>query len=137
MQAYKGPLHFAFVFQIPLARKKCKSIFSPSQKVLDPITIAYWLHQNDFEKLEDETSVKTLIFEELEIDDYSLIAFIKKFPQATNIHLAYCPKLTDNGINQMLREFSGKLRRLDLTGCKQITDKAFDFAENTSPCLKN
>lgn len=122
---YTGPQNWAPVFQIPLARQGEAQIFMPNQKRLDPKSVAYWLHNRDYQNLKPQTGILTILADSNgALNDDNLIEFVQKFPKTLAISLYNCPNVTDHGIISLLKACPD-ISKLDLTGCPHITENLF------------
>jgi hypothetical protein len=122
---YTGPHLWAPIFQIPLARQGVAKIFAPSQERLDPKSVAYWLHQSDYQHLQPQASIRTILADSnAKLTDANLVEFMEKFPEAETLSLYNCPNVSDKGIICMLQACP-KIKTIDLTGCPRITDSLF------------
>ena len=122
---YTGPNLWAPIFQIPLARQGVAEIFAPSQKRLDPKSVAYWLHHNDYRHLKPQTSIVAILADSnAELTDANSVEFAQKFPEATALSLYICPNVSDVGIIELLKACP-KIRTLDLMGCPHISESLF------------
>ena len=119
---YTGPTAWASVFQIPLARKGVEILFTPRMEVLDPETVACWLHRNDYERLSPQSTIQVILADHTLIDDARLLTFMTKFPRASTLSLHGCPHITDAGILALLEQHP-HIKSLDLTACPGITDQ--------------
>ncbi len=120
---YTGPQLWAPIFQIPLARQGVPNVFT--QKRLDPKSVAYWLHQNDYQHLKPQTSVLTILADSNEkLTDENLVEFVKKFPETVGLSLYNCPHVSDTGIINLLKECP-TIKNIDLMGCPHITESLF------------
>ena len=77
---YTGPNLWAPIFQIPLARQGVAEIFAPSQKRLDPKSVAYWLHHNDYRHLKPQTSIVAILADSnAELTDANSVESLRNF----------------------------------------------------------
>lgn len=131
---YTGPVAWAAAFQIPLARQGVAEVFASRMKILDPKSVAYWLHNDEYKKLAPQPAIKTVFADSnAALNDANLAAFVQKFPQATSLSLYNCPNVTHRGILSLLKACP-QIRVLDLTGCHGINEGL--FFENESDLLK-
>lgn len=122
LSLYTGLSIWAAAFQIPLVRKGVDQIFGPNMTILDPKSVAYWLHANDYKKLKSQKSITTIQGDSNgALNDGNLVEFVKKFPETTTISLYNCPNITNAGIITLLKTCP-KIQVVDLTDCRQITD---------------
>jgi len=122
---YTGPQIWASLFQIPLARQGVAQIFPSHHKRLDPLSVACWLHANDYQHLRPQNGIGTIVADcNAALNDDNLIAFVQKFPRAKTISLYHCPNITDQGIVNLLKAFPD-IKTLDLTGCRHVTADLF------------
>lgn len=124
-ERYTGPLTWAPAFQIPLARQKATMIFTPRMNTLDPKSVAYWLHNRDYEHLAPQEAVRNILADSnAGLTDDNIVEFLQKFPGAQAVSLFNCPNVTSEGIIKLLKACP-KIRTLDLTGCPHITEALF------------
>lgn len=123
---YSGPYIWAAAFQIPLARAGVDQVFGDNHKTLDPKSVAYWLHQDDYTLLQQpQTPITTIIADyNVGLNDENIVAFVKKFPNTTSLSCYGCPNITNKGINDLLKACP-KLN-IDLSGCPKIEGAAFE-----------
>jgi hypothetical protein len=136
-QLYTGPMIWAAAFQIPLARMDVSEIFPPQRNVLDPKSVAYWLHSQDYKKLTKEPAITTIQADSnASLNDDNLVEFAQKFPNLIALCLYNCPNVTQVGIIKLLQACP-KITTLDLTGCSHISDELFfgDGHAVTLECL--
>ena len=127
---YTGPQIWSAVFQIPLARLGFDKIFH-NQKILDPKTVAYWLHAEDYKHLKPQESITTILADSNEsLNDNNLVEFIKKFPKTRTLSLYNCPHITNQGVINLLKAFP-TIKILDLMECSHI-DKALFFPDDNT-----
>jgi hypothetical protein len=132
---YTGPVAWAAAFQIPLARQGVAEVFTSRMKILDPKSVAYWLHNDEYKKLAPQTAIKTIFADSnAALNDANLAAFVQKFPQATALSLYNCPNITHQGILSLLKACP-QIRVLDLTGCHGINEQLF-FENDSANLLK-
>lgn len=122
---YKGPILWAAVFQIPLARMGISGIFASPKETLDPKSVAYWLHLKDYRHLKSEPAITTIKADfNAALDDETLVDFVQKFPNVTSLNLSHCPQITHRGVIRLL-EACPKIHTLDLTDCANVTAELF------------
>lgn len=122
---YTGPLEWAFIFQIPLARRGEKNIFEPSHTLLDPQSVQFWLYRQDYMHLEPQLSIRTIYADNnAALNDQNLPLFISKFPKVQTISLHNCPHITTQGVIKML-SLVPDLKKLDLSSCPGINPHLF------------
>lgn len=128
---YKGPVIWAPLFQIPLARKSVSQIFPAHQRFLDPKSIALWLHQSDYLYLSPQDSIIEIFADSnAALNDNNLIPFFQKFPRAKKISLSNCPAITNEGVINLLKACP-QITHLDLSHCLQITEQFLSDKEST------
>ena len=135
-ERYTGPLTWAAAFQIPLARNNREApIFIPGMNRLDPKSVAFWLYYSDYELLEPQEHVTTVLADSnAELTDGNIVEFMQKFPNTRALSLYNCPLVTTDGIVRLLKACP-QLRTLDLTGCPHITEDLF-FGDGNLELLK-
>lgn len=120
---YTGPSDCARVFQIPFAAAGHKAVFSDHDIVMDPYSANAWLKNDNYKNIELAPSFQTVLMDYSEFinDDY-VIEFMKKFPNAKLFSFCCCPNLTNAGLQKIFTYLAeSKIKRLDFTGCAQIT----------------
>lgn len=133
---YTGPIAWAALHQIPMARQGIHQIFRDKDKILDAKSVAYWIHANDYVKLEPQPSIEAIFADSnAELNDGNLVDFVSKFPNAKIVSLYNNPNITDAGIAHLVSKCP-KIRILDLTGCKGISSELFYFGDNYLNALK-
>lgn len=133
---YTGPIIWAPVFQIPLARQKEKSIFTAKMNTLDPKSVAYWLYNSEYKALELQTAVRYIVADSnAGLTDDNIVEFMQKFPKTCFLSLYNCPNLTSNGIIKLLKACPDILS-IDLTDCPQITEDLFSGKGNLAVLQK-
>lgn len=135
-QLYTGPKHWSALFQIPLAKAGESQIFHSSQTSLDPKSVSYWIHNENYKHLSNAKSnhIETVLAEQNEeLTDDHLVNFMKNFPKANMLSLYQCPNITSTGIVDMLKACPN-IKILDLTDCPKIKHDLF-VGDGNFQCL--
>ncbi len=123
LSLYTGLHMWATRFQIPLARSGVAEVFAPHHLVLDPYSVACWLHKNDYQHLQPQTAVQTVIADSsAQLNDDNIVEFLQKFPNIQELSLHNCPGITNVGLKALI-EACPQLKKIDLTSCLGITNE--------------
>ncbi|MCE2982109.1 MAG: hypothetical protein LW832_00955 [Parachlamydia sp.] len=128
-ELYTGLPLWATLFEIPLARLGTEEAILPNHTVLDPLSVTYWLYQNDFRLLATpQLGVQSIVADACEyVNDDNLIEFLLKFPNAREVSLYNSPHITDQGIAALI-EACPQIEKIDCSGCLHVTDALFNAA---------
>ena len=123
-ELYSGPTTWAAVFQIPMAREGIEDIFKPSQTILDPKAVTYWLYNNDdYKRLKPQQSIKMIGAESnAYLNDDNIVEFFQKFPEARTVSLYGSPKITAKGVMDLVKACPW-IQTLNLTDCPKIKNE--------------
>lgn len=136
---YTGPSSYSTFIKILLARAGERSIFTPQDKVIGPISASFWLFKEDFRNLSPQESVESILADNCEyLNDNNVLDFIQKFPKVKRLSFKYCPNLTNAGVQKILNALSDnfKLDTLNLKGCKGITNDLLNVSGNNLKLIK-
>lgn len=138
-ELYTGPLIWATVFQIPAVRAgnpEATQLFSEKHTTLDPTSVAYWLHKDEYLLLGRQTAVRTILADfNAKLNDTNLVEFVQKFPNAKTISLYGCPYITNKGIEDLLGACP-EIESLDLTACPGIKPDISKFFPEKNIIIK-
>ncbi len=123
LSLYTGLSMWATRFQIPLARSGVAEVFAPHHLVLDPHSVACWLHKGDYRHLQPQAAIQTIVADNSALlNDDNVVEFLQKFPNLQELSLHNCPGITNAGVKALL-EACPQLKKIDLTSCLGITDE--------------